>query len=184
MSSQAGGTLGDLVERAHAAGRKAYAVATTLEEARSAGAAGADAVSAEGHEAGGWIGDERSFVLLQRLLDASRPVWAGIGLHTAAAAYVAGAAGVVLDSQLLLTLLATRPPRPRPIADRSMEGVRAHHPRRHEPEEKDQADRDQRAAVGRGHAEHETHEHTERDRGHLVVALGRQRPPARGREST
>jgi NAD(P)H-dependent flavin oxidoreductase YrpB (nitropropane dioxygenase family) len=81
MSSQAGGTLGDLVQRAHAAGRKAYAVATTLEEARSAGAAGADAVIAEGHEAGGWIGDERSFVLLQRLLDASRPVWAGIGLH-------------------------------------------------------------------------------------------------------
>jgi acyl transferase domain-containing protein len=105
ISSQAGSTLGDLVERAHAAGLKAYAVATTLEKARSAVAAGADAVIAKGHEAGGWIGEEGSFVLLQRLLDASTPVWAagGIGLHTAAAAYVAGAAGVVLDSQLLLT---------------------------------------------------------------------------------
>jgi acyl transferase domain-containing protein/NADP-dependent 3-hydroxy acid dehydrogenase YdfG len=105
ISSHAGGTLGDLVEPAHGAGLKAYAVATTLEEARSAVAAGADAVIAKGHEAGGWIGDEGSFVLLQRLLDASAPVWAagGIGLHTAAAAYVAGAAGVVLDSQLLLT---------------------------------------------------------------------------------
>jgi acyl transferase domain-containing protein/NAD(P)H-dependent flavin oxidoreductase YrpB (nitropropane dioxygenase family)/NAD(P)-dependent dehydrogenase (short-subunit alcohol dehydrogenase family)/acyl carrier protein len=105
ISSQAADTLGDLVDRVHAAGLKAYAVATKLEEARSAEAAGADAVIAKGHEAGGWIGDEGSFVLLQRLLDLSLPVWAagGIGLHTAAAAYVAGAAGVVVDSQLLLT---------------------------------------------------------------------------------
>ena len=43
--------------------------------ARSAVAAGADAVIAKGHEAGGWIGEEGSFVLLQRLLDASTPVF-------------------------------------------------------------------------------------------------------------
>jgi acyl transferase domain-containing protein len=123
ISSQAGGTVGDLVERAHAAGLEAYAVATTLEEARSAVAAGADAVIAKGHEAGGWIGDEGSFVLLQRLLEASTPVWAagGIGLHTAAAAYVAGAAGVVLDSQLLLTREAPLPPSARARIE-SMDG--------------------------------------------------------------
>ena len=60
---------------------------------------------AKGHEAGGWIGEEGSFVLSQRLLGTlSIPVYlhGGIGLHTAAAAYVAGAAGAVLDAQLLL----------------------------------------------------------------------------------
>ena len=106
ISSRATARRGDLIERVHAAGLRAYAIATALEEAQAAEAAGADAVIAKGHEAGGWIGDEGSFVLLQRVLaGVSVPVWAagGIGLHTAAAAYVAGAAGVVLDSQLLLT---------------------------------------------------------------------------------
>jgi acyl transferase domain-containing protein/NAD(P)H-dependent flavin oxidoreductase YrpB (nitropropane dioxygenase family)/NAD(P)-dependent dehydrogenase (short-subunit alcohol dehydrogenase family)/acyl carrier protein len=106
VSSRAAARLGELVERVHAAGLKAYAMATRLEEAQAAEAAGADAVIAKGHEAGGWIGEEGCYVLLQRLLGGvSVPVWAagGIGLHTAAAAYVAGAAGVVLDSQLLLT---------------------------------------------------------------------------------
>ena len=106
ISSRTATRLGELIEQVHAAGLKAYAIATKLDEANAAEAAGADAVIAKGYEAGGWIGEEGSFVLLQRLLDrVSAPVWAagGIGLHTAAAAYVAGAAGVLLDSQLLLT---------------------------------------------------------------------------------
>ena len=106
ISSRTAARLGELIEQVHAAGLKAYAIATKLDEANAAEAAGADAVIAKGYEAGGWIGEEGSFVLLQRLLDGvSAPVWAagGIGLHTAAAAYVAGAAGVLLDSQLLLT---------------------------------------------------------------------------------
>ena len=93
------------MERAKAAGLRAYAVATNLEQAQAAEAAGADALIAKGHEAGGWVGEESAFVLLQRLLRAaSIPVWVagGIGLHTVAAPYVAGAAGAVLDSQLLL----------------------------------------------------------------------------------
>jgi acyl transferase domain-containing protein/NAD(P)H-dependent flavin oxidoreductase YrpB (nitropropane dioxygenase family)/NAD(P)-dependent dehydrogenase (short-subunit alcohol dehydrogenase family) len=84
---------------------RAYVVATSLEEALAAEAAGADGVIAKGHEAGGRVGEEGSFVLLQRILAAvSLPVWAagGIGRHTAAAAYVAGAAGAVLQDQLLL----------------------------------------------------------------------------------
>lgn len=94
-----------LVEHAKAARLRVYAVATSLEQAQTAEAAGADALIAKGHEAGGWIGEEGAFVLLQRLLRAaSIPVWiaGGIGLHSVAAPYVAGAAGAVLDSQLLL----------------------------------------------------------------------------------
>jgi len=52
------------------------------------------------------VGEETTFILLQRFLTRlSLPIWAqgGIGLRTAAACYAAGAAGVVLDSQLYLT---------------------------------------------------------------------------------
>jgi len=59
----------------------------------------------KGQEAGGWVGEETSFILLQRLLAVQdKPVYVrgGIGLHSAAACYAAGAAGVVLDSQVLL----------------------------------------------------------------------------------
>ncbi|HSD81215.1 MAG TPA: beta-ketoacyl synthase N-terminal-like domain-containing protein, partial [Solirubrobacteraceae bacterium] len=105
LTARGGERIARLVALVHGAGLAAFAVATDLDQALAAEAAGADAVIAKGHEAGGWIGEEGSFVLLQRLVAAlSVPVWAhgGIGLHTAAAAYVAGAAGAVLDSQLLL----------------------------------------------------------------------------------
>ncbi len=77
-----------------------------LEQALLGEALGVDGLIAKGHEAGGRVGEETTFVLLQRLLaKVSLPVWAqgGIGLHTAAACYAAGAAGVVLDGQLALT---------------------------------------------------------------------------------
>ncbi len=76
-----------------------------VEQALAAEAAGADGVIAKGNEAGGWVGEETAFILLQRLRSAVRlPIWVqgGIGPHTVAAAYVGGAAGVVLDSQLAL----------------------------------------------------------------------------------
>ncbi len=79
---------------------------TSAAEAQAAVAAGADGIIAKGHEAGGRVGEESTFVLLQRLLAAhTLPIYAhgGVGLHSAAACYVAGAAGVVLDSQLALT---------------------------------------------------------------------------------
>jgi acyl transferase domain-containing protein/NAD(P)H-dependent flavin oxidoreductase YrpB (nitropropane dioxygenase family)/NAD(P)-dependent dehydrogenase (short-subunit alcohol dehydrogenase family) len=97
--------LSALVARVHGAGMQAYVVATRLEQALAAQAADADGVIAKGHEAGGWIGEEGSFVLSQRLIRAVQtPVFVhgGIGLHTVGAAYVAGAAGAVLDAQLLL----------------------------------------------------------------------------------
>jgi acyl transferase domain-containing protein/NAD(P)H-dependent flavin oxidoreductase YrpB (nitropropane dioxygenase family) len=98
--------LSRLVASAHGAGLQAYVVATRLEEALAAEDARADAIIAKGHETAGWIGDEGAFVLTQRLLaTVSTPVFVhgGIGVHTVAAAYVAGAAGAVLDAQLLLT---------------------------------------------------------------------------------
>lgn len=59
-----------------------------------------------GSECGGPCGELSTFVLLQRVLHAvpDIPAWAcgGIGPHTAAAAVVAGARGVVLDVQLAL----------------------------------------------------------------------------------
>ncbi len=78
---------------------------TSIAEARAALAHGAQGLIAKGCEAGGPVGDEPSFILLQRILAEVRaPVWAqgGIGLHTAAACIAAGARGVVLDAQLAL----------------------------------------------------------------------------------
>ena len=69
----------------------------------------ADGLVARGSEAGGRVGELSTFLLLQRLMadpSPGLPVWAagGVGLHTAAAAVVGGAIGVVLDVQLALTL--------------------------------------------------------------------------------
>ena len=95
----------DLVASIHGAGLRAFLVATSLAEAEAGETAGFDAVIAKGDEAGGWVGTESTFILLQQCAARLRtPVWAygGVGLHTAAACAVAGAAGAVLDSQLLL----------------------------------------------------------------------------------
>ena len=80
--------------------------AVNIQEAILAQEAGADAVVARGNECGGRVGEETSFVLLQRLVkELKLPVWVqgGVGLHSAAAVLAAGAKGIVLDSQLLLT---------------------------------------------------------------------------------
>lgn len=81
------------------------AVVTSLDEARVAIAAGCDLVVAKGHEAGGLVGEETSFVLVQALLtnvDVPVYVWGGISWNTAAACAAAGCAGVLLDWQLAL----------------------------------------------------------------------------------
>ena len=58
-----------------------------------------------GNESGGWVSEESAFVLAQTLI-AQQPlpvyVQGGIGPHGSAACRAAGAAGVVLDDQLLL----------------------------------------------------------------------------------
>ena len=112
VSSTGTDGLAQLVAQVTGAGRRAYAIATSLDQAVAAHAAGAAAVIAKGNEAGGWIGDEGAFILLQRLVQALPiPVWAhgGIGLHTVAAAYAGGAAGALLDGQVLLARESTLP---------------------------------------------------------------------------
>ncbi|WP_033424572.1 acyltransferase domain-containing protein [Actinomadura flavalba] len=84
-----------------------FALALGDELAAAHGGAGVHGLIARGSEAGGRIGEPTTAVLLQRLLGDRRidaPVFAsgGIGPHTAAAAIAAGAAGVVLDTQLAL----------------------------------------------------------------------------------
>ncbi|MGE5185528.1 MAG: beta-ketoacyl synthase N-terminal-like domain-containing protein, partial [Acidobacteriota bacterium] len=93
-------------------GRRVLAEVTSLDEARAAIAAGCAGVIAKGCEAGGRVGDETTFVLVQRLVAAlDVPVWAqgGIGEHTAAACIAGGAVGVVLDTQLALVRESSLP---------------------------------------------------------------------------
>jgi acyl transferase domain-containing protein/NAD(P)H-dependent flavin oxidoreductase YrpB (nitropropane dioxygenase family) len=80
--------------------------AVCVEEAHLGELLGVDGLIAKGNESGGRVGEETTFVLLQRILKTTRlPVFAqgGIGLRSAVACFAAGAAGAVLDSQLLLT---------------------------------------------------------------------------------
>lgn len=79
--------------------------ATCLEHAQRAEKAGADGVVVKGSEAGGRVGEETTYILLQRIIpQVGIPVLAhgGVGLYTSAACRVAGAAGVVLDWQLAI----------------------------------------------------------------------------------
>ena len=101
-----------------APGRLALAEVTSRDSARSAAQAGADGLILAGHEAGGAIGEESSFVLLQGVLaDGGPPVWVrgGIGPSVASACVAVGASGVVLDGALLL---ARESPLAGPIRDR------------------------------------------------------------------
>ncbi|PHQ52793.1 polyketide synthase [Streptomyces cinnamoneus] len=95
--------------------RTVLAEVCSLSEARAAVRAGAAGIVARGSECGGPAGRLSTYVLLQQLLADARvtvPVWAcgGIGAHTAAAAVLGGAAGVVLDVQLALLDEACAPP--------------------------------------------------------------------------
>ncbi len=95
----------------HEAGIEVLVEAVSLPEAVRAAKLGADGIILKGHEAGGRIGTDTSFVLIQKWRQHAErnqlaiPFWVqgGIGANTAAACLAAGARGVVLDSQLLLT---------------------------------------------------------------------------------
>ncbi|HEV7761809.1 MAG TPA: hypothetical protein VGO78_22535, partial [Acidimicrobiales bacterium] len=85
-------------------GRRLLVEVTSRDEADVALAAGAHGLIAKGCESGGRIGDTESFVLAQQIAELGVPFWlqGGFGLRTAAAAFAAGATGVVLDAQLAL----------------------------------------------------------------------------------
>ncbi|MBA4062288.1 MAG: polyketide synthase [Isosphaera sp.] len=93
-----------------AAGVEVLVSAVSPAEAVAAAGFGADGLILKGHEAGGRVGADTSFVLVQkwrRHADRSGlavPFWVqgGVGPNTAAACLAAGARGVVLDSHVLL----------------------------------------------------------------------------------
>jgi acyl transferase domain-containing protein/NAD(P)H-dependent flavin oxidoreductase YrpB (nitropropane dioxygenase family)/NAD(P)-dependent dehydrogenase (short-subunit alcohol dehydrogenase family) len=80
----------------------------SMDEARSALETGYEGLVVKGNEAGGRVGGESTFVLLQRVVkefDAREiPIWVqgGVGPDAAAACRLAGASGVLLDVQLAL----------------------------------------------------------------------------------
>ena len=102
--------LSQAIEKLHAESITVLLEAVNLTEAARGVESGVDGLILKGHEAGGRIGADTSFVLLQKWCQhANRnhlklPIWVrgGIGPNTAAACLVAGAHGVVLDSQVLL----------------------------------------------------------------------------------
>jgi acyl transferase domain-containing protein/NAD(P)H-dependent flavin oxidoreductase YrpB (nitropropane dioxygenase family)/NADP-dependent 3-hydroxy acid dehydrogenase YdfG len=85
----------------------------SLPEAIAAQCAGYDALILKGNEAGGRVGQRSAFMLAQECagkLDIPYWIQGGIGLHSAAAVVLAGAAGVVLCEQLWLAAEAPPPP--------------------------------------------------------------------------
>lgn len=98
----------------HVQAPEVLAEVRSAQEARAAVRDGAAGVVVRGSECGGPAGELSTYVLLQKVLadaDVTVPVWAcgGIGPNTAAAAVLAGAAGVVLDVQLALVEEAELP---------------------------------------------------------------------------
>ena len=100
------------IQTLRSAGIEVFWEATTLNEAIRGVELMADGLILKGHESGGRVGPDPSFVLVQKWRrHAERsgkpvpPFWVqgGIGPNSAAACAVAGARGVVLDSQVLLS---------------------------------------------------------------------------------
>jgi len=93
---------------------------TSLQDALSGQHCRVDGLIAKGNEAGGRVGEESTFVLLQKLKSSFiKPIWVhgGIGLHTASACHVAGASGIILDAQLSLA-------RESPLPDGTKQAIR------------------------------------------------------------
>lgn len=87
-----------------AAGSRLLAEILDAEHAALFGA-GFDGLVARGHEAGGWVSEDSSFILLQKLAGKTRlPLYVqgGVGLRSAAACRAAGAHVIVDDALLLL----------------------------------------------------------------------------------
>lgn len=97
--------LAALKKRIKRLARKIFVEVWDLPSALAAEASGCDGLILKGHESGGWVSRHSSFILLQELHGrVNIPYWVqgGMGTHTAAAAVLAGASGVVLCEQLWL----------------------------------------------------------------------------------
>src|SRR5262249_27105344 len=89
---------GDLVPALRRPGRRLLVEITGTADAARAEALDIDGLLVKGSEAAGFVGEETTFVLIQRLRSSSAlPVWAygGISPDAAAACRAAGCAGVV-----------------------------------------------------------------------------------------
>ena len=97
--------LAEACAKAHASGRRIVGEVVSAAEADQAIAAGVDGLIVVGNEAGGRVGADSTFILLQSVLARTElPVWArgGVGPRVASGCVAAGAAGVVLDGAALL----------------------------------------------------------------------------------
>ena len=97
--------LGEVLRRSRELADRVMIEAYCLDDALAAQKTGFDGVVLKGQEAGGRAGKHSTFLLLHEAhgkLDIPYWVRGGISTHTAAAATVAGAAGIVLGEQLWL----------------------------------------------------------------------------------
>jgi nitronate monooxygenase/enoyl-[acyl-carrier protein] reductase II len=96
----------DLVRQAHEAGARVMVQVTTVVQAEQAAERGADAISAQGSESGGYCGDVSTMALVPQVVDAVSPIpvvasggiFDGRGI---AAALMLGASGVNLGTRFI-----------------------------------------------------------------------------------
>ncbi|MDD4803308.1 MAG: nitronate monooxygenase [Syntrophomonas sp.] len=102
-----GGNPVPYIERLHQAGIKVIPLVSNVKMAKSAEAAGADAIIIEGMEAGGHIGKATTIALLTNVIpEVKLPVIAAGGISDGrgfAAALIMGASGAQLGSRFLIT---------------------------------------------------------------------------------
>src|ERR1700722_6632459 len=105
---------GDLVRQAHDAGARVMVQVTTVAQAVQAAERGADVISAQGSESGGYCGDVSTMALVPQVVDAVSPIpivasgviFDGRGI---AAALMLGAAGVNLGTRFIASTEAPAP---------------------------------------------------------------------------
>jgi enoyl-[acyl-carrier protein] reductase II len=105
---------GDLVRQAHDVGARVMVQVTTVAQAVQAAERGADAISAQGSESGGYCGDVSTMALVPQVVDAVSPIpvvasggiFDGRGI---AAVLMLGAAGVNLGTRFIASTEAPAP---------------------------------------------------------------------------
>lgn len=105
---------GDLMRQAHDVGSRVMVQVTTVAQAVQAAEKGADVISAQGSESGGYCGEVSTMALVPQVVDAVSPIpvvasggiFDGRGI---AAAFMFGAAGVNLGTRFIASLEAPAP---------------------------------------------------------------------------
>jgi enoyl-[acyl-carrier protein] reductase II len=105
---------GDLMRQAHDVGSRVMVQVTTVAQAVEAAEKGADVISAQGSESGGYCGEVSTMALVPQVVDAVSPIpvvasggiFDGRGI---AAAFMLGAAGVNLGTRFIASLEAPAP---------------------------------------------------------------------------